>query len=414
MSVKADPFLDDVLRGRRIVLGITGSIAAYKGLGVASALVQSGALVDGLLTRAAGELIRPLALQALTHRPVTHDLWSPTAGMAMDHIALARDADALLVAPATADTLARLALGRADDALATTALACRAPLLLAPAMEPLMWSHPATQENVATLLRRGATVIGPAEGRLASGKVGRGRMAPPDEIVNRLRAELGRSGPLAGKRIVISAGPTQEALDPVRFLSNHSSGRVGVALATKARDLGAEVVLVLGPSAVAAPHGVDLRPVITARQMKESVVQAVLEQGTDALIMAAAVADYRPAAPAPTKIKKADTSFSLVLERTDDVLLSIDAALPKDARLVRVGFAAETGDLESAARGKLERKSLDMVVANAVPASFGDGLVSALFVDADGAHMLPSMDKASLAGEILRDVYGRILARDEQ
>ena len=416
-----DPFQDDVLAGRHIVLGITGSIAAYKGLTVASRLVQAGARVDGILTRAATELVRPLALQALTHRPVVHDLWAPTGGMAMDHLALAREADALVVAPATADTLARLALGRADDALATTALACRAPLLLAPAMEPLMWSHPATQANLRLLEERGATRVGPESGRLASGKLGLGRMAEPEAIVDALRARLGQEGPLSGRTIVISAGPTREAIDPVRFLSNHATGRLGILLARRARDLGAKVRLVLGPTPLAAPRGLRTLRVESAEEMAKAVLAETLggEDGAidsraaaDALIMTAAVADYRPATASQHKIKKGG-DMALALTRTRDVLMALDEALAgSSGRPLRIGFAAETGDLVAAARGKLERKGLDLVVANAVPASFGDRAVSAILVDARGETPLPTMDKEALAGELLRHVHRLLQTRD--
>jgi phosphopantothenoylcysteine decarboxylase/phosphopantothenate--cysteine ligase len=410
-----DPFRDDLLAGRQVVLGICGSIAAYKGLAVASRLVQAGVGVDAVLTRAAGELLRPLALQALTHRPVVHDLWAPTGGMAMDHLALARAAEALIVAPVTADTLARLAMGRADDALTTTALASRAPLLLAPAMEPLMWDHPATTANVTLLAERGATFVGPVAGRLASGKRGLGRMAEPEAIEDALRLVLGAGGPLAGRCIAISAGPTREAVDPVRFLSNHASGRLGIELARRARDLGASVRLVLGPTALTPPVGIELIRVETAAQMCDAVLAAVLGDASsapaDALLMSAAVADYRPTVRHEHKLKKGG-DMDLALQRTTDVLVKLDEALEGHARRpLRIGFAAETGDLVSAARGKLERKKLDMVVANRVPASFGDARVEAQLVTAAKVESLPPLAKDALAGELLRRVHGLLEQR---
>jgi phosphopantothenoylcysteine decarboxylase/phosphopantothenate--cysteine ligase len=392
--------MTQALSGRRIVLGVSGSIAAYKALTLASRLTADGADVDVILTRAAGELVRPLAFQALTHRPVLADLWAPTGVLAMDHVALARTAELLLVAPATADVLARLALGLADDALSTTALACRAPLLLAPAMEPNMWAHPAVRGHVETLSARGARFVGPVAGRLASGAEGLGRMAEPDEILAAVGRLFQVSGDLAGRRILVTAGPTREPLDPVRYLSNHSSGTMGLAIAQAARNRGAAVTLVLGPVALAPPAGIATIPVDTAADM----LAAVLSQApsVDAVIMAAAVADYRPQVAAERKIKKSADALTLALAPNPDILVALDGALAGAPRPpMRVGFAAETEDLVANARAKLRRKGLDLVVANEVPASFGGKDSAAVLVTTEGETALGRRPKADVADAIL-------------
>ncbi len=289
-----------VLRGKRILLGVTGGIAAYKAVTVASRLTQAGAQVDVLMTEAAQKFVAPLSFSALTGRPVTTDLWSLGHGQIM-HVALAREADLFLVAPATANTIAKLALGLADDPLSATALASRGPLLLAPAMETGMWLNPVTQEHVRALVQRGAFVVGPMEGRLASGAVGMGRMAEPPQIIEMARRVLGRNGPLAGVHVVITVGGTQEPLDPVRFISNRSTGKMGIALATSARDFGAEVTIIHSPLQVTVPFGVVSVPVRTAAEMRDATVG--LLPRTDVLIGAAAVADYRPASVPDQKIK---------------------------------------------------------------------------------------------------------------
>lgn len=421
-------FAADPLAGRRVLLGVSGSIAAYKALTIASRATQAGAEVDVILTRAAGELLRPLAFQALTHRPVALDLWDPRAELAMDHVALARGAEVFLVAPATADVMARLALGLADDALTTTALAVRAPTLLAPAMEPRMWSHPATQGHAATLRARGVDVLEPREGRMASGERGRGRMREPEELVERLRIAFAASGPLAGRRLLVTAGPTREAIDPVRFLSNGSTGTMGLAIARLARDLGAEVRLVHGPISGSPPLGVDARAVTTAAEMRDAVLEAA--PAADALVMCAAVADYRPARAAARKIKKRrdgegeddGVGDRLAMDRlewvrTDDVLATLDDALRRDppsgrAPLpLRVGFAAETERLLENARGKLTRKGLDLVVANAVPQSFGPGRVEATLVSQEDEIALPPLDKRGVAAALLAWLHERLAER---
>jgi len=395
--------------GRRIVLGVTGSIAAYKALSVASRLTQAGAVVDVILTAAAAEIVRPLAFQALTHRPVITSLWDPTGPLGMDHIALAHAADVLVVAPATADVIARLALGLADDALTTTALATRAPLVIAPAMEPDMWSHPATQGHIATLLGRGATLVGPLDGRMASGKDGLGRLAEPDEIVDWIRAVLGRPGPLAARRVLVTAGPTFESLDPVRYLTNHSSGRMGYAVARAARDAGAAVTLVTGPVALAPPAAVSVVPVETAVEMRDAVLSRAAD--ADAIIMTAAVADYRPAEVSPTKIKKGESDVVLTLTSNPDILREIDARMrdvPPERRPMRVGFAAETDDLVANAQVKLAAKGLDLVVANPVPATFGSTRGTVTFVTTEGVRELGERTKDAIAAEIVGWLEARL------
>lgn len=405
----------DPLAGRRVVLGVTGSIAAHKALTVASRLVQAGAEVDVILTDAAASLIRPLAFAALTHRPVVTSLWDPAGPMAMDHIALAQAADVLLVAPATADIVAKLSLGLADDALTTTALATRAPLIVAPAMEPDMWSHAATRWHADTLTARGALLVGPVEGRMASGKQGLGRLAEPDEIVDWVRVVLGRTGPLAGRRVLVSAGPTREALDPVRYLSNHSSGRMGYAIARALRDRGAAVTLVTGPVTLTPPVGVEVVAVETAVEMRDAVLaRASGVDAVDVVVMTAAVADYRPATVSEIKIKKGDEDTVLRLTRNPDILRALDAVLrdlPPEQRPLRVGFAAETDDLEANARAKLGGKGVDLVVANPVPATFGSERGTALFVDASGVRELGDRTKVEIAGEIAEWLAAALAAR---
>src|SRR5919206_2214736 len=294
----------EVLSGKRIVLGVCGSIAAYKAVAVASALTQAGALVDVVMTPEATELIRPLSFQAITHRPVGVEMFSMRAETEIGHVSLGHHADVMCIAPATANTLAKLALGLADDLVTTTALATRAPLVIAPAMDADMYDHPAVQANVRLLRDRGATIVEPGHGRMASGLVGQGRLAEPPVIVDTLRIVLARTGDLAGWRVVVTAGGTREAIDPVRYISNHSSGKMGYAIAEAARDRGASVILVTAPTALAAPVGVDARRVVSAADMHDAVMHAVVD--ADLLVMAAAVADYRPERAAEQKIKKHD------------------------------------------------------------------------------------------------------------
>src|ERR1019366_7405719 len=357
-----------VLRGKRILLGVGGSIAAYKAAELASRLTQAGAHVDAILTAAATRFVTPHTFQSLTGRPAPADLWSEDAHVL--HVGLADGADLLLVAPATADILAKLAHGLADDLLTVTALAARCPLLIAPAMDAGMFEHPAVQANLTALLMRGATAIGPAGGRMASGLTGRGRMLEPEEILGHVRRAAGRSGPLAGRHVVVTAGGTEEPIDPVRSLSNRSSGKQGFAVAQAALDRGADVTLVAAPCSLPTPVGASRIDVSTAHEMAQAVLEA--SAGADALVMAAAVADFRPARPADHKLKKDAGLPVLELERTTDILRAVAevraAGVRRRAAPARragrgggrgrgpgrpgcvVGFAAETGALLANAR----------------------------------------------------------------
>jgi phosphopantothenoylcysteine decarboxylase/phosphopantothenate--cysteine ligase len=398
------------LAGKTVVLGICGSIASYKAADVASKLVQAGVTVDACMTPAATRFITPLAIRSLTGRPVYVDMFDPEAETAEAHVALARRADAVLVAPATANSIARIARGMAEDMVALTVLATRAPVLLAPAMDNQMWENAATRANVAQLQAWGMAFIGPAVGRLASGHSGAGRLETTERILGALRALLGRDGDLAGRHLVVSAGGTQEAIDPVRFISNHSSGKMGFAVAEAARDRGARVTLIATPgtAALETPYGVERVTVRTTAEMRDAVLAACAH--ADALIMAAAPADFTPARAAEHKIKK-DGSGRLVLEleETPDILLAVHrAGLP----VVRVGFAAESRNLVEYAREKVARKGLDLIVANDITAEgagFGTDTNLVTLLDAAGGREdLPLMSKYDVAQRILDRVAERL------
>ena len=397
-----------VLRDKHIVLGVTGSIAAYKAVGLASRLVQAGATVDVIMTEAATELVQPLSFQAITHRPVVTEMFAPLAETEIGHVSLAQRADLLVIAPATANTIAKLAAGLADNMLTATALATRAPIIVAPAMESAMYENPATQENLARLRERGVTVVRPGYGRLASGAVGVGRLAEIEEILGTIRLVLGREGDLADRRVVVTAGGTREPLDPVRFIGNRSSGKMGYALAEAARDRGAAVTLIAGPTALATPVGVEFVPVTTAREMRDAVLSAL--PPADVLIMAAAVADFRPAEALEQKIKKAEGERTLRLARTPDILAEVARwreSEPRGSRLVVVGFAAETENLVENARAKLVAKRLDLIVANPVPASFGVDQSQVILMDREGrVTELPLLPKEEIAERVLDRVVG--------
>ena len=386
-----------ILQGKRIVLGVTGSIACYKALDLTSKLVQQGAQVDVILTADAAKFITPLAFRSLSHQPVVSDMFDTQSELAVEHVALAQRADVMVVAPATAHTLARLAHGLADDALTATALATQAPLLLAPAMDGHMWANPATQDNVARLRERGAAIVGPGQGRLASGLTGMGRLVEPSDILGHVQALLGRSGDLAGRTVVISAGGTREPIDPVRVITNRSSGKMGYALAEAARDRGARVVLVSSVQSLPVPAAVEMASVETAEEMKQAVLQASAQ--ADALIMAAAVADYRPASVASSKVKKGSRQWAIELEKTDDILAQATSPL------VRVGFAAESDDLLQNARAKVMEKDLDLIVANDVTAEgsgFGADTNKVLLIQKDNqVEDLPLMSKQDVAHRVL-------------
>ena len=346
------------LENKRVILGVTGSIACYKALDLASKMVQAGALVDTVMSYGATQFVTPLAFRSITHREVVTDLFDTNSSYSIEHIELAQQADIVVIAPATAHCIAKLAAGLADDPLTTTILATTAPLLVAPAMDGGMFSHPATQENLAKLRQRGVMIAGPASGRLASGLIGTGRLLETPELLGHIAYALGKDGDLTGKTIVVSAGGTMEPIDPVRVITNHSSGKMGYALAEAGRDRGAKVILVAAPTGLPDPALVEVVAVKTAQEMCDAVLERV--KGSDALIMAAAVADYRPTTEADQKIKKASADLTIDLAKTTDIL---EAAT---GDFVKVGFSAETQNLVSNAKIKVGSKNLDLIVANDV------------------------------------------------
>ena len=396
------------LDGSRILLGVTGSIAAYKGADLASRLTQRGALVDVVMTGSALEFVTPLTFRSLTHRPVVTRLFDVESESSMEHIALAESSDVIVVAPATADLIAKAANGLADDLLTCILLATRSPVVLAPAMDGYMFENPATQENLARLLSRGYIVVGPEEGRLASGQMGKGRLADVADIIGAIGLALGRNGDLAGRSVLVTAGGTQEPLDPVRRLTNRSSGKMGYALAEAARDRGAGVVLISAPTGLRPPYGTQMIPVTTAQEMMDAVARQAAE--TDVLIMAAAVADYRPSFAADNKIKKSGKAMTLVLEETPDILMEAKAP-----GLIKVGFAAESEDLVANARQKLEKKGLDLIVANDITAEgsgFGSETNRVTIIHRGGKmEELPTLMKSEVAHQVLDRVVALVSAR---
>ncbi|HDP88452.1 MAG TPA: bifunctional phosphopantothenoylcysteine decarboxylase/phosphopantothenate--cysteine ligase CoaBC [Thioalkalivibrio sp.] len=392
------------LARKHILLGVTGGIAAYKAAELTRRLRQAGAEVRVAMTAAAQGFVTPLTFQALSGHPVHTDLMDPAAEAAMGHIELARWADAVLVAPCTADFMARLVQGEADDLLATLCLASRAPLALAPAMNPQMWAHPATRANREALAERGVTLLGPAAGEMACGETGEGRMLEPEALLAGL-AELFETGRLAGRRVVVTAGPTREPIDPVRYISNRSSGRMGFAVAEAAAEAGAEVVLIAGPVALETPARVTRVDVETAAQMHAAVMKAV--PGADVFIATAAVADYRVEGVAAQKIKKTGETLELRLTRNPDILADVAAREP---RPFVVGFAAETERLIEHAREKLDRKGLDLIAANPVGEGQGfdteDNCLELLW--AGGQRSLPRARKSRLARELVAVIAERL------
>lgn len=355
-----------VFSGKHILLGVTGSIAGYKAADLASKLTQAGAQVDVILTHAAEKFISALTFQSVTGRRACtdSDLWGNEAHVL--HVGLSKNADLFIIAPCTADMIAKLAHGIADNLLTVTALAAQCPLLIAPAMDGGMFDHPAVQENLAKLKERNVTILGPVEGHLASGLTGQGRMLEPAQIFDHVRIMLGKNGKLAGKKVVVTAGGTQEALDPVRVITNHSSGKQGYALAQAAIDSGADVCLITAPTALTPPTGTCVIKVNSA----EDMLNAVLAESGDALIMAAAVADFRPKHTAQNKMKKRDGIPQIELEAAPDILKTVsDQTLNKKRYKVVVGFAAESQDLLENAKEKLESKGLDLIVANDISAN---------------------------------------------
>jgi phosphopantothenoylcysteine decarboxylase/phosphopantothenate--cysteine ligase len=385
------------LENKNIVLGVTGSIACYKALDLASKLVQAGATVDTIMSYGATQFVTPLAFRSITHREVVTDGFDQSSEFSNQHVALAQRADMVAIAPATVHCIAKLALGLADDPLTTTVIATQAPLLVAPAMDANMFHHPATQENLAKLQGRGVVIAGPARGRLASGLTGTGRLLEPLELLGYIAATLGKNSDLSGRTIVISAGGTLEPIDPVRVITNHSSGKMGYALAEAARDRGASVVLVAAPTSLPDPALVQVVRVNTAQEMCDAVLSQV--KGADALIMAAAVADYRPAAEAPQKIKKSAAEMSIPLVKTTDILESAHGDF------VKVGFSAESQDLIKNAGVKVQAKGLDLIVANDITepdSGFGVDTNRVSLIDRElHLEQLPLLSKYEVGNRIL-------------
>ncbi|MDO9244598.1 MAG: bifunctional phosphopantothenoylcysteine decarboxylase/phosphopantothenate--cysteine ligase CoaBC [Rhodocyclaceae bacterium] len=389
--------MSDELAGKRIVLGITGGVAAYKAAELARLLGKAGAVVDVVMTAAATRFVAPLTFQALTGRPVFTSLWDAPQENGMAHIDLTRGADAVIIAPATADFIAKLSHGLADDLLASLCLARDCPLLVAPAMNRQMWEHPATVRNMAQLRADGVSVLGPASGAQACGEVGAGRMLEPTEIFDALIASF-QPKLLAGKRVLLTVGPTFEALDPVRGLTNSSSGRMGFALAQACAEVGAGVTAICGPTTLPTPAGVTRIDVAGALAMRDAVSAQL---PTDIFIAVAAVADYRPAAPAAHKIKKGAQTLTLELVANPDILAEV-AARP-DAPFC-VGFAAESQNLAEYAEGKRRAKNLPLVVGNLVQDGLGGATNAVTLFDVAGAHPLPAGDKLTIARAIVRHI----------
>ncbi|MGE3276309.1 MAG: bifunctional phosphopantothenoylcysteine decarboxylase/phosphopantothenate--cysteine ligase CoaBC [Vicinamibacterales bacterium] len=396
-----------------IALGVTGGIGAYKAVEVARGLQKRGHDVVAVMTGAATRFVGPVTFEAITRRRVITDQWEPGANADIEHIALADGIDLLLVAPATANTIARFAQGLGDDFLTTLYLATRAPVLLAPAMNSNMFAHPAVETNLGILAARGVRLVEPGEGYLACGWIGKGRLAEPDEIVAAAERVLRPSTALAGRRVLVTAGPTYEDLDPVRYLGNRSSGRMGFALAAEAARRGAQVTVVAGPTTVEAPAGVEIVRVRGAREMHQAVLSRAGD--LDVAILAAAVADYTPASVAAQKVAKQEGPLTVTFERTPDILADL-GRLPsrQGGRPVLVGFAAETEDVVARARAKRERKQVDLIVANDVSrddAGFEVENNAVTLVDAAGAEDVPLQSKAAVAARILDRVETLLQSR---
>jgi phosphopantothenoylcysteine decarboxylase / phosphopantothenate---cysteine ligase len=386
-----------VLTNKTIVLGISGGIAAYKGADLASKMTQAGAVVRVIMTGSAQEFVRPLTFEAVTTNAVMTDMFQTTAEHRINHIALSEVADAVVIAPATANIIAKIAAGIADDMLTCVVLATRAPVIIVPAMHTQMYQNDITQENINKLKSRGFHVVEPAVGRLASGGSGRGRFPDTDVIIGNVLKVLGRNGDFAGKKVVVTAGGTQEPIDPVRVIGNRSSGKMGYAIAEAARDRGATVTLITTPTQIAKPVCVDIVSVDTAGEMKDAVEKAV--EKTDILIMAAAVADYQVKSISPEKIKKQEATLSLELIRTPDILSEVKGDF------IKVGFAAESQDLLNNARQKLVKKRLDLIIANDITeedSGFGKDMNRVTLIGKGGrTESLPLLPKREVADRIL-------------
>jgi phosphopantothenoylcysteine decarboxylase / phosphopantothenate---cysteine ligase len=387
-----------ILKDKTIVLGVTGSIAAYKAADLASQLTKNGSRVEVIMTDAAEKFVTPMTFRNITGRPVVTTMWELSSEYSVEHIALADAADIIVIAPATANTIAKLAAGMADNMLTSTVLATNAPVVVAPAMDANMYENTITQGNVTKLRDRGFIIVGPESGRLASGKSGIGRFAETNQIVGTICKILGQNGDLEGKRIVITAGGTKEPIDPVRCLTNYSSGKMGYALAEASRDRGADVVLVTAPTSLPKPAGMEVIPIETAQEMFNAVTNATIR--ADALIMAAAVADFRPNKISKRKIKRQTTNtMSLELEKTPDILNEVKG------NFIRIGFAAESDNLIDNAKDKLQKKKLDLIVANDITltdSGIGSDNNQVVIIDNNGnIEELPLLPKTEVADKIL-------------
>ena len=391
------------LQAKSIALGVSGSIACYKAIDLASKMVQLGASVNVMMSKTATQFVSPITFASITHRPVATNLFDPKSEISIDHVSIAENSDIIVIAPATAQTIAKLSLGLADDVLTTTVLASKAPVIICPAMDAHMYDNPVTQHNLSLLATRGVRIAGPAEGHLASGLIGMGRLIETEEILSHIRNVLGiNKGLLAQRKIVITAGGTQENIDPVRFISNKSSGKMGYAIAEAARDQGADAVVIAAHTTLQPPTGVRVIDVQSAKDMKTAVFAEC--EDADALIMAAAVADWRPKNESKSKLKKEDkTSLSIELERTDDILAEIN----RD-NLIKVGFAAESENLLENARKKITSKKLDLIVANDITvegSGFGSDTNKVTLIDSqENISELDLMPKYEVSCQILRRV----------
>ena len=396
------------LNGSNIVLGVTGSIACYKAADLASKLTQLGAEVNVILSHGASNFITPLTFRSLTHRPVTTNMYDIESEMAVEHVGLAQQADLILIAPATANLIAKVAHGLADDALTSTILATSSPVAIAPAMETHMYTNPATQDNLRILIERGIAILGPGEGRLASGSMGMGRLIDVPDIIDSIYSILGKKGDLAGRSIVVSAGGTQEPIDPVRVITNHSSGKMGFAIAKAARDRGANVTLITAPTALADPGGITTKHVVTVAEMRKAVLESCTN--ANALIMAAAVSDYRPDNVASQKIKKTrdDGTLDLSLVKNPDFFLEVPEGV------LRIGFAAESEHMLENAKEKLKAKNMAFIVANDITGTdsgFNVDNNRVSILDKSGAiEELPLMTKYEVGHEIL-DRVAKLLSK---
>ena len=396
-----------MLKGKTVILGVTGGIAAYKSAGLTSLLVKAGADVQVIMTEHAREFIAPLTFEALTNQRCHTDTFDRNHEYSTEHVSLASRADAVIIAPATANVIAKLACGIADDMLTTTVLACDCPKIVVPAMNTRMYENPVTQDNLEKLRKYGMTVVEPAAGRLACGDVGKGKMPEPDVLFQYVLMACAFEKDMAGKKVLVTAGPTQERIDPVRYITNHSTGRMGYSIAKICALRGAEVTLVTGQTALEPPLFVDVVPVVSARDMYEAVVERSGEM--DVIIKAAAVADYRPAVTSDEKIKKSDGDMAIDMERTDDILGYLGSC--KKPGQFLCGFSMETQNMLENSRAKLRKKNLDMIVANNLKvkgAGFGTDTNVVTIITADMEKELELMSKDEVAARLLDEILARI------